>query len=75
MSREHEPNTSRSTHTAKRLHRCDHRGYGCQGSIEAGERYTRAVCFPAHDANGGKWPWVMRLCAVCAPLPATEDIA
>jgi hypothetical protein len=67
--------TTEKVITARKGHRCD--GYRCNRSprrIAPGERYTRGVCFPGHDANGGTVPWVMLLCSDCRPVtPETTE--
>jgi hypothetical protein len=50
---------------ARKAHRCEARNDGCLGVILPGTLYYRAVAFPGHDANGGRTPWVMRICRSC----------
>jgi hypothetical protein len=50
---------------ARKSHRCAFRNYGCEGSIEPGSFYYRAVSWPGSDANGGSTPWVMKICRSC----------
>jgi hypothetical protein len=69
----HEWNTTKRIVVARKPHRCD--GYRCRGWISRSDRYTRSVCFPGHDANGGTRPWVMKLCAECAPITIDEPEA
>lgn len=68
-----ERGTASSVHRARTTRRCD--SYRCEGRIEKGERYTRLVCFPCHEAHGGTAPWVMKVCATCKPVPTLIEAA
>lgn len=64
---------------ARKEHRCGG-DWGHDRTIHVGEFYTRSVCFPGHDANGGTTPSVIKLCTQCRPVsgnpkePAEEPI-
>ncbi|WP_347975674.1 hypothetical protein [Microbacterium sp. ProA8] len=49
---------------ARKFHRCEVRNDGCRGML-AGTPYYRAIAWPGSDANGGRAPWVMRICRDC----------
>lgn len=56
-------NATEHSVTARADRRCD--GYRCGRKVRRGEQYIRLVAFPAHDANGGTTPWVLRICVEC----------
>jgi hypothetical protein len=52
------------TVTARKSYPCD--SYRCEGRIEAGEDYVRAVAFPGSDHNYGPVPIMVRGCLRCS---------